>query len=261
MKNLFITLILTQLIITGCTINIENPNQTNTTNDTSTTQKETSTSNTSEPTKNTPETNQKNITINEKEKHYEIKANYPNTKNAKLNKAFKELVDNSISDFKNNIFDPEAEGFEDFPLQTLTISTTETQNKEITSYKVLIDSYTGGAHPNAYYTTVNFNFKDNEFLELKDIFIKDSMWLDGLSYISTEKVVAKLGDNADLDWVNTGIGLDPANLNVWELNQKNLIITFNPYQVAPYAAGVITIEIPFTELKEYIRPELVEYLK
>ena len=45
------------------------------------------------------------------------------------------------------------------------------------------------------------------------------------------------------------------NYQVWNISPEGLQITFDEYQVAPYAAGPQSVQIPYSDVKSLARPD------
>ncbi|MFS8085155.1 MAG: RsiV family protein, partial [Acidobacteriota bacterium] len=45
------------------------------------------------------------------------------------------------------------------------------------------------------------------------------------------------------------------NYKAWVITKKGLWIVFDPYQVASYAAGPQTVLVPYSVLKDIIKPD------
>jgi hypothetical protein len=63
--------------------------------------------------------------------------------------------------------------------------------------------------------------------------------------------------------IQTGAGPNARNYQSWTITKKGLEITFDAYQVGPYAAGAQTVTVPYSTLKEFIRIDgpLVQFVK
>jgi hypothetical protein len=55
--------------------------------------------------------------------------------------------------------------------------------------------------------------------------------------------------------IDAGAGPRADNYRAWNITRKGLWITFDPYQVAAYAAGPQNILVPYSVLKDIIKPD------
>jgi hypothetical protein len=55
--------------------------------------------------------------------------------------------------------------------------------------------------------------------------------------------------------IDAGAGPRADNYRAWNITKKGLWITFDPYQVAAYAAGPQYILVPYSVLKDLIKPD------
>ncbi|HTP02081.1 MAG TPA: RsiV family protein [Anaerolineales bacterium] len=123
----------------------------------------------------------------------------------------------------------------------------------ILSLKFDIQTFlSGAAHPGTISRTVSFDLQEGRQLSLADLFASD---VDFLTPIS-EYCIAELG-NRDIGFEGFELGAtaDPGNYRNWNITSDGLMITFDEYQVAPYAAGPQTVVIPFRDLAQLIRPD------
>jgi len=86
------------------------------------------------------------------------------------------------------------------------------------------------------------------FYELKDLFKKDSNYVKVLSDI----IANEIKTNEEYSYVFPGAfnGIQPNQ--PFYIDENNLYIYFNPYEIAPYAAGFPTFKIPFTQISSII---------
>lgn len=116
--------------------------------------------------------------------------------------------------------------------------------------------YTGAAHPNSHTFTLNWAMADRRALELGDLFRDGTAWVDVVSERAIERIGESMGEWAvGNEWVRNGAGPDPANFASWTIDPAGLRIVFDPYQVAPYAAGPQTVTIPWDALVEVLEPD------
>jgi len=113
-----------------------------------------------------------------------------------------------------------------------------------------VSFYTGGAHPNHGYQTFTFDVKKGTELTLKDVFLNGNVPLDMISKTAYANLKKTLGDMEDDTMLEAGTTTStPDNYKNWALTPTSIIFFFDPYQVAPYAAGPQKVEIPFSDLK------------
>jgi Protein of unknown function (DUF3298) len=92
-------------------------------------------------------------------------------------------------------------------------------------------------------------------LTLGDLFPPTSGYLEGIAPYCERDLLDQL-DAADKDWVKKGAAPKPdVYESLWTLTDEGLQITFDPYLVAPYAAGAPEVVIKFAELKKWARPD------
>jgi len=68
-------------------------------------------------------------------------------------------------------------------------------------------------------------------------------------------VAEQVGDMSDADWIARGTAPVPENYENWVLTPDALVFTFEPYQVAAYAAGPQIVTIPLADLADILAPE------
>jgi hypothetical protein len=111
----------------------------------------------------------------------------------------------------------------------------------------------GRAHPYHNHPVLNYDLNAGKALALENLFIANSNYLKMISGHARKQLLTKLPDK----WMIEQGTKDPKNYQAWSLQKDSLLITFNEYQVAPYASGPQEIEIPYAELKKVIAPNSV----
>lgn len=209
--------------------------------------------------------NTRKIAENNKLKLYEIDAEYPelsgadNPNAAKFNALAKQEVMKTIAAFKQDMSEQTAE---DLKLAKERGSSNYVEigysvvyaDNNFASLNFSENSYEGGAHPNHQSFTINYDLKNGRELALADLFKPGANYLKVISDYSIAKLKAETGDMSDDDWLKSGAGAEAKNFSSWNINEKGLIINFDPYQVAAYAAGPQTVIIPFEKLKNILKP-------
>jgi uncharacterized protein YecT (DUF1311 family) len=117
-------------------------------------------------------------------------------------------------------------------------------------------SYMGGAHPNSTVETFNFFKSDGMKVDLAELFTQRG--IQRISDISIARLKRDLGGPdgmSDIDWIKKGAGANAANFASYVLLPRELVIYFDPYQVAAYAAGPQEVHIPLSQLKDVMRAD------
>lgn len=120
-------------------------------------------------------------------------------------------------------------------------------NTNLVSIVLSGSQYFGGAHPMSIYSTINYDLRNNNVLELGDIFNPSSDYLEELSMQSKSELIALIGVEEDDSLLVSGTSEDEDNFSLIYFSGDealNIIgIIFNEYQVAPYAVGAQTVEL------------------
>ena len=87
-------------------------------------------------------------------------------------------------------------------------------------------------------------------LALSDLFKADSDYLGAIADYAVNDLKAR-----DALFFEEGAAPTAENYQIWNLTPEGLLITFDPYQVAPYAAGTQEVLVPYLELLEIIDPQ------
>ena len=108
----------------------------------------------------------------------------------------------------------------------------------------------GAAHPNHVSYPLNYDLAAGRTLELGDLFMPGSDYLGTLSTYAVAEI-----NTRDLSPFLEGADPKPENYKSWNLQADGLRITFDPYQVAAYAAGPQTVVVPWAELQSILRAD------
>lgn len=120
----------------------------------------------------------------------------------------------------------------------------------ILSVQFAMEGYvTGAAHPFHTSRSVNFDLDAGRDLSLSDLFVPGSDYLQAIS----QYCIAEL-QTRNLDFSDFSSGAAPTldNYRNWNITASGLLITFDEYQVGPYAAGPQQVTIPYSELSPFI---------
>lgn len=111
-------------------------------------------------------------------------------------------------------------------------------------------SFTGGAHPNSFVYYYNFDIRTAGELALDDLFIEN--YRPALDSIAEEhfRSYHELGPEEDIE--EAGFWFEGGHFRVNDnflIETDGLRFYFNPYEVAPYAAGPTEITVPYADLE------------
>ena len=219
------------------------------------------------------------VPVNEtiKAKRLEMSAVYPQLAGAAnaagFNRLVKTRVANEIAAFKKQMMTMSAEDLRMMPAgmnNYIDIGyDIEYADDDFISVNFVRSEFTGGAHPNYNFLTVNYDLKNNRELKLAELFKPGAKYLGTISAYATKDLRNRtFPDSSE----NLGLAQDvfadgalpkPENYARWSITKKGLLFTFDPYQVGPFAAGAQYVIVPYAALKSIARPDgaLAKYVK
>ena len=118
----------------------------------------------------------------------------------------------------------------------------------------------GGAHPHQWSIWLNFDFVTGRILEKEDVFHLEAsadieaLLLDKLIRMQAEDY-PDMQVNSLEDLQNMGF-LQHTNMFIPDnflLSKRGMLFLFNRYDIAPYSAGEIVIEVPYGEIGHYLK--------
>lgn len=109
-------------------------------------------------------------------------------------------------------------------------------------------TYTGGAHGNLDIITLNYSLLTGQRLGLVDIFEDSEAALALMSAWSHKQLAPRLGGVRQEQTLRDGLMPVPENFASLTLTPEGVRINFQPYQVAPWAAGAQSVDMPLEEL-------------
>ncbi|WP_031426526.1 DUF3298 and DUF4163 domain-containing protein [Flavimarina sp. Hel_I_48] len=169
-------------------------------------------------------------------------------------KTIDEGVTNFIKEYRtaNSEFPnlPSTEGYEFTSNSSISLET-----ESLLSIAIEMYSYWGGAHGYGSTTYVNFDKKDGKQLTMDNL-IKDKQKFRELA----ERLFRKEEDIPETRNINnTGYFFENDTFslpNNFGFEKDTLILIYNPYEVASYAEGQITIKIPKAEAAPFLSVHL-----
>lgn len=135
-------------------------------------------------------------------------------------------------------------------------------DETVVSLISLSSLYSGGSHPNSVQTAYNLDIENQRLLQLEDILTESgAAELAELVRASVDEKFALIdGGNGLFDDYASTIDTSMSWGSMtpyWYLNDTGLVIFYNQYELGPYAAGIIKVELPYESLDGIL---LEEYL-
>ncbi|MCX5751117.1 MAG: DUF3298 and DUF4163 domain-containing protein [Candidatus Saganbacteria bacterium] len=177
--------------------------------------------------------------IKETNKNISISIKYPITQIPSIDAIFSQMAQKEITDFKASI--PEVSPNPDWKYD-LEIDYVEYLRGDIKSFVFTVFSFTGGAHPMTRTLTKTFNMKTGEQLNLNSFFNDDPTYPLRLYPLIVKDL--KTRQIADDQWIEEGTH----DLSKFAVTDTEIILFYDPYEVAPYSAGPQEVRIPFKNL-------------
>ncbi|MFZ1321394.1 MAG: RsiV family protein [Ignavibacteria bacterium] len=173
-----------------------------------------------------------------------------------INTAINKFVENYIESFKIQLKEVK-DGSKEGEANSFKItSETEITGGTFLSVKfTMFSNISGMAHPMTNDSSFNYSTISTGQLELKDLFREDSEYLKFISSFTQKELEAyaySQGNENIFDMIKLGTSPDANNFKVWNIKSDSLIITFNPYQAAPYVFGIQEVKISLSEMLNMI---------
>ncbi len=206
------------------------------------------------------------IRENNKQGKYSINVEYPQIEGDSrfdgFNQQARAMITKDIAAFKT------AEGN---PSEEATDLADEAQNStldigynirfatdDLISVELSEDQYSrGAAHGSNITLVLNYDVKNKKKLALADLFQPKSNYLSAISAYCIKDLQdqSKKNDMLMADQIKEGAAPRSDNYGAWIITRKGLWITFDPYQVAAYAAGPQHVLVPYSALKSIVKPD------
>ncbi len=133
---------------------------------------------------------------------------------------------------------------------SMDFSVLEETPEVISVYFQLSEYYSGAAHPLPFSAVLNYDVLNGKVLALSDLFQPGTDYLQLLSDYAINDLTAE-----EYFTFPDGALPEAENFRNWNLTPDGLQITFDPYQIAPYAAGFISVVVPFDVLMGIANPD------
>jgi uncharacterized protein DUF3298/peptidoglycan-N-acetylmuramic acid deacetylase PdaC-like protein len=208
----------------------------------------------------------KQIKENNKKLMYEIDARYPqltggsNPNFEKFNSVVRAPVLKEVAGFKKAMApeegeEPRPEGSMGSDLN-VSYDVALAQDDLISVGYSIGSYYQGAAHPNTVSDAVNYDLKNGKPLKLADLFKPGAKYLQAIADYCIADLKKQGKEKGLLDEeIQNGAAPNAKNYRSWTITKKGLGISFDAYQVGPYAAGPQYVLVPYSALKDVINPD------
>ena len=175
-----------------------------------------------------------------------------------FNQAVADLLASDLAGFKAGVEAmPPSPETSPGPSTFLSGYTVRAATEALVSASLQVSQYaSGAAHPLPYTVVVNYDLLNGRLLELDDLFRPGSDYIERLAELAR----ADLNQRGML-FFEQGVEARAENFRAWAVSPEGLVVIFDVYQVAPYAAGAQEVVIPFEQIEAMINPAMLEMLK
>lgn len=139
----------------------------------------------------------------------------------------------------------------------VTFDIKENENNILSIYTIYYQ-YSGGAHGYNNDITYNIDLSDGELIELKDLFKENVDYKNIINKKINKQIDEMIEANGESTPIYEFKGIK--DNQPFYLQDNNLVIYFELYEIAPYAAGIPKFEIPLKELKDVLSEKYKELL-
>lgn len=200
-----------------------------------------------------------------KQAHYTVEAEYPQIEGEarfdQFNREARAMIAKGVAAFKSAETATEPDPGAEPPAETSDSSQDiwydfRYATDDLISVEFSESTYSrGAAHPNQITSVLNYDVKNGKKLALADLFNSKSNYLSVISAYCIKELKQKDKENEVGDMIQSGASARADNYKAWTITKKGLWIIFDPYQVGPYAAGPQYVLVPYSALKDIIKPD------
>lgn len=172
---------------------------------------------------------------------HKVEIYYPKTPYDVFNIEINNFINKEIKNFQEALTDITIQPNQTY-LLNITYERKKYENYLSYIFKVVID--TGGAHPNTYVKTLNYDKSKDKIITIDSLIKEDENILEYFQ----ENAFASLVTNpraVDISMLVEGISPKKENYENFVFTETGFLLYFNPYQIAPYSSGLFAISVPY----------------
>lgn len=180
-------------------------------------------------------------------------------KNAEVMNQLNQRLEQKALDFKKETERMSREVVEEskkqgWPLRTGSVYTeyeARINENRTMSISVIYYQYTGGAHGMTNKETINLDLVNEKELLLKDLFAGSADYLQAL----TDELVKQMNNDQESLFPSTLSTFKASDDLKFYLTDESIVFYFDPYEIAPYAAGIVEYKISYDALKDVLKKD------
>lgn len=165
----------------------------------------------------------------------------------KINKKYRDMADNFSADIEKEYSSDAENMFENLenytPMNFELTYNVNTNRKDIISITTADYRNSNGAHPYTLSSSVTYDMSDEKELSLYDVLDGTESEIDDAVCEGFTELLTENGIEMTDEQVNTVKNAAP--IVNWYVKDGSIVLYYNQYDIAPYAFGVPTIEIPY----------------
>jgi hypothetical protein len=186
------------------------------------------------------------------------------TENKELSKSINDEITNNIMKFFNESQQQAKEYYENIEeVENKFVANVDYDIKKnsdnILSIMIIYYKFAGGAHGDYEHVVYNIDMKNGKFISLSDLFKKN---IDYKTVIN-EEIRKQIEELIKTDKQNKGVyefeGI--SDKQKFYIQDDNLVIYFDLYEIAPYAAGIPEFIINVNKIDHILKPEYKNIFK
>ncbi len=180
-----------------------------------------------------------------------------------LAKAFNDYVASEAA-YADAFFDPDAPGNDDINNASETMDNSATfKVDDVTDTRISLEVNDywyghGAAHGNYAITYLHFLRDKNRPMVAEDLFAGEG-WQDKLAQMAFDLIAPQIGDMGLFVDGPDEIVEAVSSPDRWNFEERGLLIRFQPYEVTAYAAGAVSVIVPWTQLDAMLAEDGYQY--
>ncbi len=186
------------------------------------------------------------------------------TKNKNIEKNINDKIRNDIMEFYNSSKNEAKEYNKNFPENTNKFVAnvdfyTKKNSDNMLSILLNYYKYSGGSHGYYEYKSYNIDMRSGKFLELEDLFKSNSDYKKVINNEIRRQIEYKAKSDSQYEGIYQFERIK--DNQKFYIQDNNLIIYFDLYEIAPYAAGIPEFQVNINIINHILKEEYIGFFK